>query len=980
MARNRKLMGCVLAVAASAALPAAAYTSASYVQDGLVSQWDAIDNEGTGVHNPSATVWKDLKGNRDLTLQGNGAWRRGLAFYTSGPGAVGTNAAPKYLTIEVLCKVANGSARILFWSGNDRARYVLFDHNLTSPYCRGYFDGSAKSETVKTPYTRVKRGMPVSLVATYDNADNVTGIVHDGVQRAYDTMYNGWNPGHTGIVLGDRKTTSNYPWTGEIYSIRLYDRVLTPEEIARNYQIDVKRFYTTAMYEKDGMVAFWDALDNVGQGVHDSTTNTWKNLIDGGQDLTLNNSTWGDNALLCNGGTKSGAYGTNTLALNSLEVLYRYERPDDGVNAWLFSNGIDRYCVLANQRLMWQDWYGVYSSTDWYLSFTHGGMHAAGWTNPDPGATTNAYIDGELSSYGGKDGTIDYWGVGNAYVGVGGRSSGGQNFKGRIYAVRAYSTLPDVAKMRENYKIDRERYANPMRWKGTDGTFGTPGSWCAIDPTQAIPGVDNTAVLPCGTYKVTLDANQTVAALSANNGNVSRMPHLNATLDMGGHTLTVLGEYASESTWGTSSRFSRVTLTNGTFKAETAKIGAIHDVIFCEPNVLAQDVAFGCGSGTLIVEGSGTTVSVRKYVDLYGPFTRLRVGGGANFTCDRLRAYSMQYHGTSYAPGVYDRAQIEITGSGTVVSLGALSIHRDVDVLIGDGADVTVRKSAENFSSMGWISCIGRSCERYHGNSSRMVVDNATLRMTCTGFAVGASHNGSGGSGTSMTLRNGATLVVTNVSRFAVGASRNGQWGVGSNATNSIFEVQDGATFLGAATTRLEAGAGGHSSFNGIVVSNATVTCGAIYLGLLASGTYSYYSSNDYLRVAGPATRIAVSGTAADSIRVRMGSRLAFTLPENGYAATPLTTAGGVTVMADEDVMDVDPVKLVIDPSAFDAERKGRKQTLLACATDSTESLQRLVDNVEFVNAARYGTVTIEDGGTRLVYNGLAGGTSLILR
>ena len=560
MARNRKLMGCVLAVAASAALPAAAYTSASYVQDGLVSQWDAIDNEGTGVHNPSATVWKDLKGNRDLTLQGNGAWRRGLAFYTSGPGAVGTNAAPKYLTIEVLCKVANGSARILFWSGNDRARYVLFDHNLTSPYCRGYFDGSAKSETVKTPYTRVKRGMPVSLVATYDNADNVTGIVHDGVQRAYDTMYNGWNPGHTGIVLGDRQTTSNYPWTGEIYSIRLYDRVLTPEEIARNYQIDVKRFYTTAMYEKDGMVAFWDALDNVGQGVHDSTTNTWKNLIDGGQDLTLNNSTWGDNALLCNGGTKSGAYGTNTLALNSLEVLYRYERPDDGVNAWLFSNGIDRYCVLANQRLMWQDWYGVYSSSDWLLSFTHGGMHAAGWTNPDPGATTNAYIDGELSSYGGKDGTIDYWGVGNAYVGVGGRSSGGQNFKGRIYAVRAYSTLPDVAKMRENYKIDRERYANPMRWKGTDGTFGTPGSWCAIDPTQAIPGVDNTAVLPCGTYKVTLDANQTVAALSANNGNVSRMPHLNATLDMGGHTLTVLGEYASESTWGTSSRFSRVTL------------------------------------------------------------------------------------------------------------------------------------------------------------------------------------------------------------------------------------------------------------------------------------------------------------------------------------------------------------------------------------------------------------------------------------
>ena len=979
--RKIVVVACVAAVAAGA-IPAwaTAYTSASYVQDGLVSQWDAIDNEGTGAHNPNATVWKDLKGDRDLTLQGNGCWKRGLAFYTSGPGAVGTNAAPKYMTIEVLCKVANGG-RILFWSGNDRARYVLFDHAKVDPYCWGYFDGSDKTVNAKTPYAQVKRDMPVSLVATYDNADNVTEIFYDGINRTYDVMANTWNPGHSGIVLGDRKTTSNYPWKGEIYSIRLYDRVLTRDEIARNYQIDVKRFYTTAMYEKDGMVAFWDALDNVGEGLHDSTANTWKNLVVGGQDLTLNNSTWGDNALLCNGGAKSGAYGTSTLALNSLEILYRYERPDEGKNAWLFSNGIDRYCVLAKQRLMWQDWHGVYSSSDWYLSFTHGGMHAAGWTNPDPGATTNAYIDGEQTVYGGKNGTIDNWGVGNAYVGVGGRSSGGQTFKGRIYSVRAYSTLPDVAKMRENYKLDTVRYANPMRWKGTDGAFGTPGSWSAIEPTQAIPGEDNTAVLPCGTYKVTLDANQTVAALWANNGNVSRMPHLDATVDMGGHTLTVLGEYAAESTWGVNgTRLSRVTLTNGTFKANAVKIGAINNVIFCEPASIAQQNAFNCGSGSLVAEGPGTVVTIRKGVEMMGPFTRLRVAGGASFTCDRLRAYGMQYHGASYAPGVYDRAQIEITGAGTVASIGAMWIHRDVDFEISDGADVTVQNASDYFTSLGSISCIGRSFENYHGNSTRMVVDNATLRMTCPGFGIGATHKSSGGSGSSMTLRNGALLVATNVSRFAVGASRNGQWGGGVNSTNSVFNVLDGATFLGAATTRLEAGAGGHSSFNGIVVSNATVTCGTLSLGLLASGTYSYYSSNDYLRVAGPATRIGVLGNAADSILVRMGSRLVFTLPENGFTATPLTTAGGVSVPADEEAMAVDPVKLVIDPSAFDAERKGHKQTLLACATNSTESLQRLVDNVEFVNAARHGTVTVEDGGTRLVYNGLSGRTLLIVR
>ena len=887
---KRMAMSAAVAALALGVAHATTYTSASYVQDGLVSQWDAIDNEGTGTHNPSATVWKDLKGNRDLTLQGNGTWRRGLAFYTYGPGAVGTNAAPKYLTIEVLCKVENGG-RILFWSGNDRARYVLFDHGKTAPYCWGYFDGSTKTASAKTPYALVKRDMPVSLVATYDSADTVTEIFYDGIDRTYDAMANTWNPGHSGIVLGDRQTTSNYPWKGEIYSIRLYSRVLTPEEIARNYQIDVKRFYTTAMYDKDGMVSFWDALENAGEGVHDSTTNTWKNLIDGGEDLTLNASSWSDIALVCNGNTKSGAYGTNTLALSSLEVLYRHERPDSNVNAWLFSNGIDRYCVLGQNRLQWQNWYGVHSSVDEKLSRAYGGMHATGWTNPGPNATTNAYIDGELTTYehrpkNPRGGELDDWGVGGAFVQVGGRSNGGQNFLGRIYAVRAYSTLPDQARIRENYMLDKARYANPMRWNGADGTFGTPGSWSAVDPTQAIPGEDNTVDLSYGTYRIALDANRTVAALRANNGNAFRCPRIDATLDLGGHTLTVLGDYSAESLWSTSlstsSRFSRLTLTNGTFKADAVKIGALNNMIFCEPNLVAQDAAFRCGSGSLIAEGPGTTVAIRKGVDLLGPFTRLRVAGGANFTCDRLRAYGMQYHGSGYAPDVYDRAQIEITGAGTKATLGSMWIHRDVDIEISDGADVTVTKSSESFSSIGWISCIGRSCESSHGNSTRMVVDNATLTMRSTGFVVGASHNGKGGPGTSLTLRNGATLVVTNLQRFAVGASRNGQWGINSNSTNSVLEVLDGAAFTGASTTSLEAGGGGHSSFNGIVVSNATVNSGKLSLGLLASGTYSYYSSNDYLRVAGPATRIAVSGTDTNSISLRMGTRLAFTLPENG--------------------------------------------------------------------------------------------------
>ena len=36
---------------------ATTYTSASYVQNGLIAQWDGIDNAGTGTHDPTATTW-----------------------------------------------------------------------------------------------------------------------------------------------------------------------------------------------------------------------------------------------------------------------------------------------------------------------------------------------------------------------------------------------------------------------------------------------------------------------------------------------------------------------------------------------------------------------------------------------------------------------------------------------------------------------------------------------------------------------------------------------------------------------------------------------------------------------------------------------------------------------------------------------------------------------------------------------------------
>ena len=163
------------------AAPAATYTSASYVQDGLIAQWDAIDNEGTGTHNPNATVWKDLAGHNDLTIvAGRGSeWRRGVAFFmnTKAAGlaaAYGTETATTYKTIEVLFKETSWSSRILFWGGA-QSRYVAFDARDDSPFKWIYFDGVGGSK--RTPYAKVRTYEPNAVVATYDDNNAVTVIV-----------------------------------------------------------------------------------------------------------------------------------------------------------------------------------------------------------------------------------------------------------------------------------------------------------------------------------------------------------------------------------------------------------------------------------------------------------------------------------------------------------------------------------------------------------------------------------------------------------------------------------------------------------------------------------------------------------------------------------------------------------------------------------------------------------------------------------
>ena len=78
------------------------------------------------------------------------------------------------------------------------------------------------------------------MTGIYDDSATVTNVYGNGEIRDDGTNANNWNAG-TVMSIGDRYANS-YPWYGEVYAIRLYDRALTAEEVAQNCAIDQVRF------------------------------------------------------------------------------------------------------------------------------------------------------------------------------------------------------------------------------------------------------------------------------------------------------------------------------------------------------------------------------------------------------------------------------------------------------------------------------------------------------------------------------------------------------------------------------------------------------------------------------------------------------------------------------------------------------------------------------------------------------------------
>ena len=218
-------------------------TAASYVQDGLVAQFDAIENTGVGVHDASAAKWKDLKGSASITVNSGATWEaRGFNTSTVDHNITGLPALYPYsISVEVPVNVISNGARKAgencwprVWRAAER-----FDAHCSS--------GSSSQILLYV------NGITTSRPAFGSSFRNGTmGAVSDTTN--YRTYVNGVQQntsGSTKVPADAKKLDSTWDMNGfsgylhGIYrGLRFYNRGLTNEELAYNARIDNLRFFS----------------------------------------------------------------------------------------------------------------------------------------------------------------------------------------------------------------------------------------------------------------------------------------------------------------------------------------------------------------------------------------------------------------------------------------------------------------------------------------------------------------------------------------------------------------------------------------------------------------------------------------------------------------------------------------------------------------------------------------------------------------
>jgi len=224
-----------------------------YDTNGLIAMWDGEWNAGGGIHDSSATTWKDLVGNNDLMMDSNVVWQDKCSFQNSKlKTATRENASVDWAFAEVVCDwslIAGTADTAACFSaglsvGSDMPNIY---GNFAAYYNSGRTKYFCQFKAVGRPTKYAEIESPVSETSALSGTlsfDKASQTVWRNAQQltmqdqSVSYLYNNQNI----IFIGSNNTSNERAFKGKFYCIRLYSSVLSQAQISANYAMDKQRF------------------------------------------------------------------------------------------------------------------------------------------------------------------------------------------------------------------------------------------------------------------------------------------------------------------------------------------------------------------------------------------------------------------------------------------------------------------------------------------------------------------------------------------------------------------------------------------------------------------------------------------------------------------------------------------------------------------------------------------------------------------
>ncbi len=224
-------------------------TEKTYVKNGLILHLDGINNTGSG-HSNTSTIWKDLSGNNNNGTVTGATWgNTGLSFDGIDDWVPIKELNYNQFTLEavfepkdvlnyeyqyIICNLEVGGYGIALNTGNKNLFGISYNTNIVDYEL--LLSQNDINLNVKNTLTYTNDGkehklyLNGNLINSKVDENRVLGFPNDNTIMALGT-----NPsGSTNVGLES--------FNGTIYSARMYNRVLTEQEVKNNYEIDKSRF------------------------------------------------------------------------------------------------------------------------------------------------------------------------------------------------------------------------------------------------------------------------------------------------------------------------------------------------------------------------------------------------------------------------------------------------------------------------------------------------------------------------------------------------------------------------------------------------------------------------------------------------------------------------------------------------------------------------------------------------------------------